>query len=774
MNKEVIDYFDGDELAANVWEKKYKADGEKLPSDSYARCAKEFIRVNDKYGDSNFKALRLDLEWLIDALENDKICLAGSVLANLGNKDYIGSLSNCFVGGQPHDSYSGILEKDELLVQFMKRRGGVGLDISTLRPKNHKVNNAAKTSTGAVSFANRYSNTTNEVAQNGRRGALMLSMEMRHPDILDFITAKQDLTKLTGANMSVGIRDDFMEAVIKDEEYTLRWPCNHQFKLSDYRPSVSKVVKAKEIWNTLIECAWKTGEPGIIFLDHHWDNSPDSVYPQYKGITTNPCGEIFMSEYETCRLIHINVMAFVDNPFTANATFRDADFYDYCWNLMMLADDLIDLEIEAVDKIIDHIASNYESVNSRELSFWRNVKEKALNGRRAGCGSLGWADAVAALGMDYDSDEALEFIETVAAIKYEAELESSIYMASTRGAFPDYDPEIDPTIRRNISWSTVAPTGTTAILAGVSSGIEPLFATHYTRNVKVEDNGAYDFIDKLGIKWKQYPVYHRQVKAWMEANPDAPFEANPWNGCTADKINWKKRIQIQAIIQKFTTHSISSTINLPKGTTKELVNEIYIEAWKSNLKGITVYVDGSRSGVLVTDNSNNSSSENSSSSAPKRPKSLESHFYPITVKGHKFGVIVGMLDNKPYEIFCMPDPIRLKECTGTITKVGKGQYNFKSDTIEIRNLHISGELERSITILTSQLLRHGVPLKYIIATVSKVGYSITDFSSAIKRVLSKYIVDGEASGIKCPSCGDELIFENGCKICKSCGYSGCN
>lgn len=776
MNKELIDYFNGDELAAKVWIDKYKWGDECLPDDSYLRCANEFWRIEEKYirEEKDFKLIYgkditpITKEWILDSFKNKKICLAGSVFANLGNKNYIGSLSNCFVMGEPHDSYSGIMAKDEQLVQVMKRRGGAGLSLSSLRPKNSKVNNAAKTSTGAVSFANRYSNSTNEVAQSGRRGALMLTMEMRHPDSLEFISSKQDLTKLTGANISVGIRNDFMKSLDTTNEYDLCYPVDEVSSDTYY-----KTIKSSEYWDKLVECAWKTGEPGILFLDHHWNNSPDSMYPKHRGTATNPCGEIFMSEYDSCRLIHLNIFAFIVNPFTSEAYFDDKEFYEYTYKMQRLADDLIDLEIEAINRIIKHIADNYNTINDRELIMWQRIKNKALGGRRTGSGSLGWADAIAALGYEYGSKESLKIIDNIAKLKDEAESDSTMDMGFSREPFSDYNSNVDEMLRRNISWNTVAPTGTTAIIAQVSAGIEPIFALSYTRNVKVENDKDYDFEDIVGNKFKKYIVYHPTVKTWLELNPDKTIEDSPWYNCTADKIDWKTRVDIQAIIQKYTTHSISSTINLPKNTTKQTISDIYKYAWIKQLKGLTVYVDGSRSGILVTDNNANKENGNIgyNLNAPKRPKELVAHFYPITVKGNKFGVIVGLLEGKPYEIFCMPEPLRVKECIGTITKISKGSYTFKSNNIEIRNLHISGELERAITILTSQLLRHGVAIKHIIAAIGKVGISVVDFSSAIKRVLTKYLP--EDIKIECPECGQQMIFENGCAHCNSCGYSRC-
>lgn len=766
MNKKTLEYFNGDELAAITWKKKYALDEETSPYDSYKRCAKEFARIERNY-ESDDVVLSEDL--IYDLFINQQICLAGSVHAGLGNTKQISSLSNCFVGGQPYDSYGGILEKDELLVQLMKRRAGAGLEISSLRPNEFPVNNSAKTSTGPVSFAHRYSNTTNEVAQNNRRGALLLSIDIRHPDVVEFITSKQDLTKLTGANISVGIRDEFMKAVENDEDYTLYWPCNGSIEDA----KITKTVRAKDVWDTLISCAHNTGEPGILFLDNHWDNSPDTVYEKHKGVCTNPCGEIFMSEYDTCRLIHINILKYVDNPYTDQASFNKDKFYEHCYYLMKLGDDLVDLEIEAINKIIAVVSKDTHRTAERELFFWKKIKQKALDGRRAGCGSLGWADAIAAMGYSYDSDESLDFIKMIAELKYDSELKATMNMGQTRGAFLDYDKDIDPCERRNISFNTVAPTGTTAMLAQVSAGIEPLFATHYTRNVTTNDDD-YDFIDEVGKKFKKHNVYHKPVKDWLALHPDKTIEESPWYNSTADKIDWKKRVQFQSIIQNSTTHSISSTINLPKNTPKEIVDNIYMESWKTGLKGITVYVDGSRTGILTTDDTNNTKQEFTINHAPKRPKELDAHFYTVSVKGSIFGVIIGLYDNRPYEVFALPLNRRYKDREGKLIKVNKGKYDFKCKSLTIENINIMTENQKAITILVSLALRHSVDIPIIIKTISKASNDITDFTSAISRILKKYLVEGQELIEKCPECGTKLIFQNGCKQCLQCGYSGCN
>ena len=594
MGSELLDYFNGDELAANVWQGKYMQEGEITPDDMHKRLAKEFARIENKYQSSireNKKIRNYDdisnygkeREYLTEnSIYNlfkdfKYIIPQGSIMSQLGAKS-IGSLSNCFVIGQPEDSYGGIFQKDEQMVQLMKRRGGVGIDISTLRPAETAVSNAAKTTTGAVSFMHRFSNSTREVAQNGRRGALMLSIDVNHPDVMDFIKIKRDGTSVTGANISIKINNEFMKAVENDEDYLLRFPCdfsipkdlmfdieyNTLVKLPhsedvryDYKnlegvksnPKYIKRIKAKEYWEEIIKSAHGYAEPGIIFVDNHHNYSPDGVYPQFKGITTNPCGEIFMQAYDACRLIALNLYSFVYKPFTKDATFDSGKFYAYTYEAMRLSDDLIDLEIEHIDTILHKISQDKESseVRAREYELWIKVKETAQASRRTGLGFTALGDTLAALGYKYDSEEALLFIEQMMHIKMEAELDCTIDLAILRGTFEGWGSKLEFTDeglgnyignndyykmllkkfpeqvermqkwgRRNISFSTVAPTGTVSLLTMTTSGLEPLFMPFYMRRKKVNGDERVDFVDEIGDKWQEFPVLHPKFKDWIK------------------------------------------------------------------------------------------------------------------------------------------------------------------------------------------------------------------------------------------------------------------
>jgi len=868
---ELLNYFNQDELAASVWKSKYALEGEETPDQMHRRMAKEFSRIERSYIEtenslffevggkvnyslSEYGKLRKDLteESVYNLFKDFKyIVPQGSIMSQLGNNQSIGSLSNCFVVGQPEDSYGGIFHKDEELAQLMKRRGGVGIDISTLRPSGASTSNAAKSSTGAVSFMERFSNTTREVAQNGRRGALMISIDIRHPDVMDFIKIKQDLTKVTGANISVMVRDDFMKAVEEDGDYILRFPCNAFDSISnDSELAYNEIytagdgtfsmmkIKAKEYWDALIEAAHGSAEPGIIFIDQHWNYSPDGVYEQYRGVTTNPCGEIFMQPYDACRLMALNLFSFVENPFTPEARINFDKLYEIAYEQQRLADDLIDLEVEKIERIIQKITFDPEgpSTKRRELFLWNNIKEVAQAGRRTGCGFTGLGDMLTALGVKYDSEKGQQLIDGVMREKMKAELDCTIDLAILRGSFEGFDTSKEFTDvygernlygnsfyefiwknfryqagrmqeygRRNVSWSTVAPTGSVSILTQTTSGLEPLFAPYYTRKKKVNpgDEGVrVDFTDDNGDNWMEYPVLHPQFKNWIDAldlnegiigldenenyqsktdtytakEIEEYFKLSPWYQSTANDIDWTKRVEIQSIIQKFTTHSISSTINLPNDVSVEEVDTIYLQAWKSNLKGVTVYRDGCRSGVLVTDNSTVSESKFEYNDSPKRPKELDAEYYFATSKGRKYAVVVGLLDEKPYEIFAFENPIEEKHLLGKIIKVKKGVYKFTSPNYTIDNLQLSSEYsdEKLLTRFVSSLLRHGVHPKFVIEQTEKSELEITSFGKVLVRTLKRYIKDGEKSTVTCNNCGsDEVVFQEGCLTCMNCGDSKC-
>jgi len=854
VSRELLNYFKGDELAANVWLSKYAASGETHPDQMHRRMAKEFARIETNYG----KTINADTlsklsdfgrwfeenfwnnnpEQSIYELFKDFKCIIpqGSVMANLGSKA-ITSLSNCFVIGQPSDSYGGIFQKDEEMVQLMKRRGGVGIDISTLRPKGTDVTNAAKTSTGAVSFMHRFSNSTREVAQDGRRGALMLSISINHPDVMDFIKIKRDLTQITGANISIKLNNDFMKAVENDEDYILRFPCNlditNKHSAGDYDELIEeegigflKKIKAKEYWNEIIKSAHNVAEPGLIFEDNHIDYSPDGVYEQYKGITTNPCGEIFMQEYDACRLIAANLMNFVDNPFTKDSKFNFDKFYNVNYKAMRLSDDLIDLEIESIDRIIDKIDKDLEDpeVKRKEKLLWSKIRNVAKSSRRTGLGITALGDCLAALGLKYDSDEALEMIDKIFSKKLESELDCTIDLSLLRGTFEGWDWQKEFTVtkglnafyqmlqdkfpkqvgrmcdygRRNVSFNTCAPTGTVSLLANnCTGGIEPLFQPYYFRRKKINPNdkdSRIDFVDQNGDKWQEFPVLHPYFKQWcisilpskntyywgkdidkLDKNElQGAFLLSPWYESTANDINWLKRVEIQSIIQKYITHSISSTINLPSNVTEEEVSNIYMESWKKGLKGVTVYRDGSRSGVLITEPSKEKTF--SYRDAVKRPDTLPCEIHLTTKNGIEYLVAVGLYDQRPYEVFAFKNTWNIpKHSTGNIVKVKKGRYDLNIQGVmrieNITNVDMTAE-EEDLTRLVSMSLRHGADITFVAEQLNKTK-NIVSFSKALSRVLKKYIPEGLETNSGCPECNGTLVYEEGCKKCKSCGYSAC-
>jgi ribonucleotide reductase alpha subunit len=1095
-----LEYFKGDELAANVWRSKYASLGEKSPDDMHRRMAKEFARIEEKYhkeelddpstlaklSDYGYNRMPLKEFDIYNLFKDFKyIVPQGSIMSSLG-ADHISSLSNCFVIGQPEDSYGGIMQKDEQLVQLMKRRGGVGIDISTLRPKGTEVTNAAKTSTGAVSFMERFSNSTREVAQGGRRGALMLTIDCRHPDVFDFVNIKKDRTKVTGANISVMLRDDFMEAVKKDEDYILRFPCDAEVDIEDieflerreynisyeFRDAVIKKIKAKELYDSIVENAWENAEPGQMFVDRHHDYSPDSVYPQYKGVTTNPCfhpdtlieteygrmkikdinrpmrvysmdsdgrlimanasasfisktnaetlkitlksgssitvtpdhklfvqdigwfevrdlkvgnqlghlcrsrrgakyagvhlttspnkqrdqvmehklvygqhdfdmnvhhkdrntynnsidnlellshsahatltaiednpqvhqvrdhsgkfisgkyskkgaktivglpeelktnviskshnriisiepgettdvwdiqvedthcliannivahncGEIFMQPYDSCRLMALNLYSFVDNPFTDKATFDFDKLYKVAYEQQRLADDLVDLELEHISRILAKIHSDNlsDDVKRVEIELWEKVYDVAKNGRRTGCGFTALGDALAALNIKYDESHSM--IGSIMYQKMKGELDCSIDLSILRGSFDGWDVDKEFDIipdnaieagknsfyefirqqfpeqsgrmsvygRRNISWSTCAPTGSVSLLTQTSSGLEPLFMPYYMRRKKINPNDKdvrVDFVDQNGDSWQEFPVLHPKFKEWSVNELDGKvsfpefyinnlitkedlqklFEQSPWYGSTANDIDWLKRVEIQAIIQKFTSHSISSTINLPTNVTKEEVSNIYLRAYDKKLKGVTIYRDGCRTGVLVNTETKNKE-EFTYHDAPKRPKSLPVNIGMITSRRFPWNVIVGMFDNKPYEVFAVPQ--FTDETTGHLVKRSRGRYDLLKEDGSLLKADITKNMtgdEALTSRLVSTSLRHGANITFVIEQLMKSEGDITSFSKAIARGLKVYADhDLMASRATCSDCGSSnLRYEEGCLKCNDCGNSKC-
>tara|TARA_R110000796_G_scaffold43634_3_gene107178 strand:+ start:19776 stop:22427 length:2652 start_codon:yes stop_codon:yes gene_type:complete len=873
----LIDYFNGDELAASVWKGKYALDSEVTPDDMHKRMAKEFARVEDKYskieqgntnpGLSEYYFVRSSLKeaGIYNLFKDFKYIIPqGSVMSQLG-ADSIGSLSNCFVVGQPTDSYGGIFQKDQEMAQLMKRRGGVGIDISPLRPEGVATSNAAKSSTGAISFMNRFSNTTREVAQNGRRGALMISIDIKHPDVMEFIKIKRDLTQITGANISIKLNDEFMKAVEADEDYILRWPCTASanieypdpkqleydklLKVISDDPSKEKFIKkikAKEYYDELCKSAHNVAEPGQMFWDRMVNYSPDGVYPQFRQITTNPCSEIGMQPYDACRLIAHNLFHYVTNPFTKDAEFDFALFYTHNYEAMRLSDDLIDLEVEHIDRILMKLGGDIdkevatgelsrEEVNqnySVEVKLWNKVRKTALASRRTGLGITGLGDTLAALGLKYDSDEGLEMIESIMHAKMESELDCTIDMSILRGTFEGWSPELEyggegngnndfyealwemfpeqvtkmcSHGRRNVSWSTVAPTGSLSIMAkaimhsNISSGLEPVFAPYYMRRKKVnpgQEGSRVDFTDQNGDTWQEYPVVMGAFKDWSDIylsnwediipspikkpvleemtkeQMQSLYEASPWFGSTANDINWVRRVEIQSVIQKYITHSISSTINLPEDVTEAEVTEIYLQSWKMGLKGITVYRDGSRSGVLVSNDAKPKTGFEYID-AVKRPKELDAHVHISTTKDVEYKIIIGLMDDKPYEIFIDESDNQMSG-VGVILKKAKGDYYFKKGDITVDISSSMTDEQAAITRLVSTSLRHGADIRFIVEQLRKADGDMFSFTKSLARVLKKYIPEGAKATVNCNDCGSEnVIFQEGCNLCLECGSSKC-
>lgn len=866
MNENLKDYFNGDEMAMNVWKTKYAQPEEASPDDMHLRMAKEFARADfnyainkesvsdlSEYGKELFDIYsNLSEEGLTDRYfkffeKFRQLIPQGSIMATLGTPA-IASLSNCFVVGSPENSYGGIMRIDEEQVQLMKRRGGVGIDLSSLQPAETPVNNSAKTSTGAVSFAHRYSNTTREVAQNGRRGALMLSMHINHPDILDFIFLKRDLSSVTGANISVKISDEFMDAVENEEEFILRYPVDLDMKeLSLHDEQLiydnnlntlvelgegrfAKRVSASYIWKELVASAHGVAEPGILFWDTIVGYSPDGVYPQFKQVTTNPCGEIPMQAYDACRLFVSNLYYYVDNPFTNEAKFNKDKYYKSIYEATRMMDNIIDLEVEYIDRILSKVYSDPETdyTKSREIGLWLKIKETALKSRRTGLGYTALGDMLAAVGLKYDSEEGMKLFHQVMRTKMKAELACTIDLAIQRGAFAEWDVSKEFKIdtftkeavegkndfyemllkifpeevarmvkfgRRNLSWSTVAPTGSVSILTQTTSGIEPLFSPFHMRRKKInpsEKGVRVDFIDDMGDHWQEFPIMHPKFKDWVKIAMGIPIEnlvkfneeelsnlftQSPWFKSTANDIDWTKRVKLQSIAQIFTTHSISSTINLPKDVTTQEVSTIYMEAWKQGLKGITVYRDGSRSGVLVNPKSE-PKIKFTHSTAPKRPKDMPCEIHTTTTKGRKYNAVVGMMEGKPYEVFITKH--FTNESNLTLRKMSRGRYDLYKAT-KLLYEDISAEMtdeQEAITRLVSTALRHGADIKFIVEQLQKTSSDdMFTFTKSLARVLKKYIPNGAKSTLTCenPECkSTNVVFQEGCNICLDCGHSACS
>ena len=832
VEEATLKYFNGDDLATDTWVKKYAIKDksgqylELTPVHMHVRMAKEFARIEENYIEKEATCDRSKLSMYGKTREpvlSEKTIFSlfdrfrfiipqGSVMAILGNKNTIASLSNCIVLPQPFDSYGGICYTDQQLAQLYKRRCGCGVDISTLRPEGNKVTNAAGSSTGAVSFMERFSNTTREVGQKGRRGALMISIDIRHPDIFKFITAKEDLTKITGANISIKINDEFMIAVKEGKSFTLKFPVDSP------NPKTHLEVDARTLWNEICEQATECAEPGIMFWDRHHFYSTSSIYPQYENVTTNPCAEIAMNAGDSCRLICINLYSFIKNPFTKEASLDEELLYRTCYEAQRIGDDLVDLELECIDRILKKIESDTEPeyIKAIEKKTWKLLRDNGMDGRRTGVGITALADMLASVGIKYDSTEALKFVENVMKLKCQAEFDSSIDMAVTRGKFTGFDPkfenishfvkmmqaELPETYsrmmkydRRNISLSTAAPTGSVSIETQTSSGCEPVYELEYTRRKKINvgDTTVPDETDVSGDSWKHFKVLHAKYAIWVANNPGKKPEESPYYNCTAYSIDWMKRIEMQAVLQKYITHSISSTINLPAETDVETVKQIYMYGWEKGLKGLTIYRQGSRQGILIskTEKKFKNPEEIEDVHAPKRPDILECEIHYSNIGNEQWIFLVGLLKSRPYEIFggertTIHIPIKYK--TGWIKRNGHddkgrriydliiGDINNEEDQFIYRHIQTNfSAIKGSYTRLISLQLRHGVPIKFIHEQLLKTNESdMMSFERGVARVLKKYIGDGEKSSARCPECNSKsLIYEEKCFKCVNCGYTGC-
>ena len=820
-------YFDGDELAATVWVSKYALKDsfgniyEKSPREMHERIAAEIERIERKYPSPMSK------EEAFALLDHFRYVIPqGGPMTGIGNNFQVASLSNCFVIGHKHpaDSYGGIFRMDEEQVQLMKRRGGVGHDLSHIRPTGSPVLNSALTSTGIVPFMERYSNSTREVAQDGRRGALMLSLSIKHPDAERFIDAKVDTGKVTGANVSIKIDDEFMRAALSGKKY------HQQFPIGADHPKYAQDIDAKKLWEKIIHNAWKSAEPGVLFWDTILRESVPDCYADegFRTVSTNPCGEIPLCPYDSCRLLALNLFSYVNNPFRADAKFDFDLFRDHVGKAMHMMDDIIDLELEKVEQIIGKIAADPEDedVRSVELELWKKIRTMAQKGRRTGLGIT----AEGALGLRYGTQEAIDFaVEVQKTLAVEA-YRASVKMAAERGAFPIYDAakeaanpmiarirEADPALyeemcrvgRRNIAMLTIAPTGTTSLMSQTTSGIEPVFRTVYKRRRKINpsDHDTHvDFEDETGEKFQEYNVYHHNFVKWLEANGydtsklatisdaelDGWVKASPYYKATANDIDWVAKVKMQGAIQKWVDHSISVTVNLPNNVSEALVADVYRTAWECGCKGVTVYRDGCRDGVLLEKSSKKRKCEEHPGQVPKRPKSIPADIVRFKNGSEDWIAFVGLQEGRPYEVFtgkieedAMYIPRKITK--GFIIKVreedGTKRYDFQyTDRYGYTNTiggisRLFNEEFWNYAKLISGVLRYGMPIEKTVSLIESLhldSESINTWKTGVCRALKQYIVDGTQAKGKCPSCGQEnMAYQNGCLTCMSCGYSKC-
>lgn len=811
-----LEYFRGDSLAASVFVSKYALrdnEGkilEATPDEMHRRLAKEFARIEKKYPNP------LSEEEIYEYFRNFKyIVPQGSPMSAIGNPYQIQSCSNCFVIPSPEDSYGGILKTDQEQAQIMKRRGGVGFDISYIRPRGLQTNNAARTTDGIGVFMDRFSNTCREVAQNGRRGALMLTISCHHPEIRTFINIKKDLSKVTGANISIRLTDEFMNAVKNKTQVELRWPVNSS------EPKIREMVDAEALWKEIIDAAWQSAEPGLLFWDTAQKFTPADIYKDfgYESLSTNPCGEIVLSAYDSCRLICINLLSFVSNKFTENSFLDIKELERVAEVAQRLMDDMIDIEIEQIDKILAKIDSDPESDDAKfvERNLWIRIRQACVNGRRTGLGITALGDALAALGVRYGSKESVVLTEKMYQALAIGSYRASCVMAKERGAFPVFDHKLEkdhpflnriweaaPDVyalykkygRRNIANTTTAPTGSVSTLTQTTSGIEPAYSLLYKRRKKINpgdgSNTRVDFVDQKGDKWQEFFVFHHQFKEWMDVNgykidesekasvnshEDLSFfKKSPYYKATSNDVDWSASVDIQSVAQKWIDHAISKTCNLPNDVTKEVVAEVYMKAWESGCKGFTVYRDGCRTGVLVS--ASEKKKENiQKTNAPKRPQSLDCDIHHTRSKGEDFFVLVGMFEGHPYEVFAGKNGCITTLKKGTLTKKKRGEYELKAeDGSVVQNVcDLLTDEQAVITRMISLALRHGSEVSYVVDQLEKSPGDMTNFGKAMARVLKKYIPDGtKASGVTCSACSSSNVVRlEGCLTCKDCGHSKC-
>jgi len=828
-----LKYFKGDSLAATVWVNKYAlkdSDGtiyERTPDDMHRRIAGEIARIESKYTNP------LTEDQIFDFIKDFKYLVPqGSPMTGIGNLFQIASLSNCFViGNDNSDSYGGIMKTDQEQVQLMKRRGGVGHDLSHIRPKGSPVKNSALTSTGLVPFMERFSNSTREIAQDGRRGALMLSVSINHPDATDFIDAKMEQGKVTGANVSVRIDDEFMKAVQAGTTYTQKYPI-----FSDV-PLYTKEINAQALWGKIIHNAWKSAEPGILFWDTIIKESLPDCYADlgYKTLSTNPCGEIPLCAYDSCRLLAINLLSYVDNPFTKEASFNYSLFKQHVAAAQRIMDDIIDLELEKIDTILAKIDADPEAEEIKlvEKNLWLNIRTKARDGRRTGIGITAEGDMLAALGLRYGSDEGVDFSENIHKILAVEAYRGSVNLAKERGAFAIYDSEREksnPFVlrlkeadsqlyyemqehgRRNIALLTIAPTGTTSLMTQTTSGIEPVFLPVYKRRRKVNPNDKdvrVDFIDEVGDSWEEYVVFHHRFKEWMDVNGhdtsknytqeelDVFVAQSPYYKATSNDVDWLSKVRMQGRIQKWVDHSISVTVNVPNETPEDVVAKLYMEAWEAGCKGVTVYRDGSRSGVLISNSEKKDEKTTGGVSSvfpTKRPQVLEADVVRFQNSKDKWIAFIGLIDGRPYEIFTGlvddEDGILIPRwvCEGVIIKNknddGTSRYDFQYKNARGYKTTIEGLSHKfnpeywNYAKLISGTLRHGMHIEKAVDLINSLqldSESINTWKNGVARALKRYIIDGtEAHGQKCSNCNStNLIYQEGCLTCNDCGSSKC-